>query len=97
MSWEWPEPIRSEVERARKLHPSGDLLTTAFAEEAGEVIKAILDHYEGKGSLLEVLSELVQVIAMAVRLMEEGDPIHRLPPLAVSFSTRPNKGHNPEF
>jgi len=65
--------------RARKLHPSPDLLLTAFSEEAGEVVKAALDHYEGKGSVEEIRTELIQVAAMVGRLLEEGDPIHHIP------------------
>lgn len=78
MRLDWIEATLNEVARARKKFPNPDLLTTAFAEEAGELVKAILDNYHGKPS--NVYEEAIQVIAMAVRLIEEGDPVHRLEP-----------------
>lgn len=78
MRLDWIEATLNEVARARKKFPNPDLLTTAFAEEAGELVKAILDNYHGMPS--NVYEEAIQVIAMAVRLIEEGDPVHRLEP-----------------
>ena len=72
--------VEKELERARSKFPEPDLLVTAFAEEAGEVVKAALDHYAGKGELVEVKKEIIQCMAMCIRLLEEGDPIHKLPP-----------------
>jgi NTP pyrophosphatase (non-canonical NTP hydrolase) len=71
--------VSAEVRRARVLHPSPDLLVTAFAEEAGEVIKAVLDYKAGKGPFRDVKKEIIQTMAMCVRLLDEGDPIHALP------------------
>lgn len=72
--------VNQEVAHARSLYPSNHLLLTAFAEEAGEVTKAVLDHYSSKGNLVEVKKELIQTMAMCIRLLEEGDPAHKLPP-----------------
>lgn len=72
--------VEKELERARTKFPAPNLLVTAFAEEAGEVIKAVLDHCAAKGKLVEVKKEIVQCMAMCIRLLEEGDPIHGLPP-----------------
>ena len=72
-----------EAERARQLHPSPDHLTLAFSEEAGEVVKAVLDHKEGKGFLPAVHGEIVQAMAMLIRLHQEGDPTVKLPPTEV--------------
>lgn len=68
--------ILVEVARARGLHPESELLSLAFTEEAGEVIKALLDHREGKpgATMLEFRKECIQAAAMAVRLYQEGDP-----------------------
>ncbi len=68
--------IWAEVNQARSLHPEPELLSLAFAEEAGEVIKALLDLREGKpGATLEAFQkECIQAAAMAVRLYQEGDP-----------------------
>ena len=72
--------VNAEVERARFKFPCPDLLVTAFTEEFGEAIKAILDYRAGKGGITAVRTELIQTMAMCVRLLEEGDPIHNLPP-----------------
>ena len=76
----WMAEVEAEMERARKKFPCPNLLVTAFSEEAGEVVKAVLEHYEGKGSLADVRKELIQTAAMVGRLLEEGDPIHLLNP-----------------
>ena len=68
--------ILVEVSRARGLHPDPALLSLAFAEESGEVIKALLDHREGKpgATMAAFRKECIQAAAMAVRLYQEGDP-----------------------
>ncbi len=80
----WTDEVLTEMARARAQFPSPDLLLTAFSEESGEVVKAVLDHYAGKGDLADVRKELIQVGAMVGRLLEEGDPVHRLPSLVVA-------------
>lgn len=76
----WAHDVLAEMQRARSKFPDPDLLLSAFSEESGEVVKAVLDHYAGKGPLQDVRKELIQAAAMAGRLLEEGDPIHALPP-----------------
>jgi hypothetical protein len=71
----------SEVKRAKELYPEPDHLTLALAEKAGEVTKAVLDHMDGKGSIFDVRKEIVQCVAMCIRLWEEGDPTVSLPPV----------------
>jgi hypothetical protein len=63
-----------EANRARGLFPKSDHLTLALAEEAGEVTKAVLDHRQGKCGLAGVRKEIVQTMAMCLRLAAEGDP-----------------------
>ena len=75
----WFDEVQAEMDRARDMFPHSDLLLTAFSEEAGEVVKAVLDHYDNKGDLVEVRKELIQAAAMIGRLLEEGDPVHHLP------------------
>jgi len=77
----WMIEVKAEMDRARGLHPDPALLVTAFSEEAGEVVKAVLDHLAKKGPLSDVRKELIQTAAMVGRLLEEGDPAHSLPPL----------------
>ena len=77
----WMKEIECEMERARSIFPDSEFRLTAFSEEYGEVVKAVLDHMQGKANLSEVKTELIQAGAMIGRLLEEGDPTHSLPPL----------------
>jgi hypothetical protein len=63
-----------EANRARGLYPNPNHLTLALAEEAGEITKAVLDHRQGKADLASVRKEIVQTMAMCLRLATEGDP-----------------------
>ena len=81
--------VMNEVERAQAKFPSPDYLTTALAEESGEAIRAVMEYMfavkrnKSESDLLalrrEVRKELVQTMAMCIRLELEGDPIHLLP------------------
>jgi NTP pyrophosphatase (non-canonical NTP hydrolase) len=65
-----------ELGRARAKFPTSAHRTLALMEEAGEVVKAALDlHNRKPGATLEALhTEIIQTMAMCVRLLEEGDP-----------------------
>lgn len=74
--------VRTELQKARIKFPDNRHLLHAFAEEAGEVTKAFLDSNQGKADEAQIIRELIQTIAMAVRLLQEGDPdFPRLPPM----------------
>lgn len=66
--------IQIELQKARSKFPSNRQLLHAFVEESGEVTKAFLDMQQGKCSPMDVRKELIQAAAMAIRLLEEGDP-----------------------
>ena len=61
------ELVRREVEAARFKHPGTDHTLAALVEEVGELAQSLL---EGNGNFLE---EAVQVAAVAVRIISEGD------------------------
>jgi NTP pyrophosphatase (non-canonical NTP hydrolase) len=61
--------IRSEVLRARAKFPKNRKLLAALTEEVGEVARALLQ--DGNGQMSR--DEAVQVAAIAVRIIEEGD------------------------
>jgi len=62
--------ISAEVQRARVKFPDNSHLCHALMEEAGEVVKAYLE-----GEPIEnIRNEACQVAAVAVRIIEEGDP-----------------------
>lgn len=65
---------KQEAIRARGLFPKPDHLLHALTEEHGEVVKAALDIHGGKGNYVDLDKEIVQCMAMCIRLHEEGDP-----------------------
>lgn len=72
----WIPELFEELRRARTKFPGNALTLTAFSEEAGEVVKAVLDRMQGKP--VDVSAEIIQAMAMCVRLLEEGDRVHVL-------------------
>lgn len=62
------ELIAAEVVRARTKFPGNKHLTVALMEEVGELAQAIL-----QDKPKQILKEAVQVAAVAVRIIEEGD------------------------
>lgn len=67
------QDVREELRRARSKFPRSVNQLLAFAEESGELVKAVLDHSYGKGTEDEVYAEAVQAAAMALRVAVEGD------------------------
>ena len=68
------ENVRQELDGARSKFPDDEKLLHAMQEEAGEVTREFLQEHYGKGSNQQVYKELIQTIAMCVRLIQEGDP-----------------------
>lgn len=73
------DDVDAEVHYARRKFPKPTHLTVALAEECGELIKAIAQLREGKGDYKAVRVELVQTMAMCVRLYLDGDETEGLP------------------
>jgi hypothetical protein len=63
----------AEVERARKLWPGNKQRLAILLEELGEVAKSLLDYDSGVAKNDDVYTELVQCLAMVIRLACEGD------------------------
>lgn len=81
----WGDLIASavvEAEKAMQKFPQPNYVISKFAEEAGEVVKALIHHAEGRESREAVIGEMRQTIAMLYRLWIEGDEVHGLRPLA---------------
>jgi hypothetical protein len=72
----WLRQVQAELARARAKFPTSEHRTLALMEEAGEVVKAALDLHNRKpgATLAAVHVEIIQTMAMCVRLLEEGDP-----------------------
>ncbi len=63
------DAINDEVIAARVKHPGSNKLFVALVEEVGELAKALLQCKDRD----EIDGEALQVAAMCVRLIEEGD------------------------
>lgn len=67
------EDLAAEVERARVKFPSGYDLNMALMEEVGELAAAQLQHESPQ----RIRREAIQVMAMAFRILDEGDATRR--------------------
>lgn len=65
--------VEGEVLSAMQKFPSNKHLGLAFAEEAGELVKAVLDFEQKGGDKAQIRKEAIQAMAMAARLLLEGD------------------------
>ena len=76
------EAARAEAEKAMRKFPQPNYVISKVAEEAGEVVKAAIHCAEGRETPSNVRAEIVQAMAMLIRLYLEGDQVHGLPSLA---------------
>jgi len=64
----------SELDRAEKLHPvwPPNLIHAGMivSEENGELVQAILNHHERKGTREQIAAEAVHTAAMALRFLK---------------------------
>ncbi len=70
-----------QAEKAMRKFPQPNYVISKWAEESGEVTKALIHAAEGRETWENVRSELVDTLAMLHRLMVEGDEVHGLPAL----------------
>jgi len=76
-----------QARRAMNKFPQPNYCLTKVAEEAGEVVKAGVHLAEGRDFTHEDLEgEVVDTIAMLIRVLIEGDQVHGLPP---SYGRKP--------
>ena len=76
LSWEEDlfKRVAAEATRARGKFPEPRWLLMAMNEEVGELNKAVLQHICDGRSMESVRTELIQSMAMLLRLWTEGDP-----------------------
>ena len=79
---ELAERVDDEYDRAKKLFPGANNNTLALCEEHGELVKAVLDFSQDKSNMADVKKELVQTMAMCLRLWFQGDETVGLPPVS---------------
>ena len=78
--------------RASAKFPQPNYVTLKIAEEAGEVVRGAVHYAEGRMEWSEVEGEIVQLLAMLMRFVTEGDQINGVtPPAALSRLTPPKQ------
>lgn len=65
--------------KAQRKFPQPNYVALKVAEEAGEVLRAAVHCAENRMETTEIYAESVQLIAMAIRLLIEGDKINGVP------------------
>lgn len=73
--------VVARAEKAMLKHPQPNYIISKFAEESGEVTKALIHAAENRESWDNVSDEIVDTLAMLHRLFVEGDQVHGLRPL----------------
>jgi len=81
------EAALREAQKAMIRYPQPNYVITKVAEEAGEVVKAAVHCAEGRETPEAVIDEIIQAMAMLIRLYLEGDQVHGLPPLQPKAAT----------
>ena len=66
---------RLRADKAMRKFPQPNYVLNKVAEESGEVIKEVIHYTEGRGDWNKVEYELVDNLAMLIRLVTEGDQV----------------------
>ncbi|WP_181884126.1 DUF551 domain-containing protein [Citrobacter freundii] len=66
---------RVRADKAIRKFPQPNYVLNKVAEESGEVIKAVIHYTEGREEWANVEGELVDNLAMLIRLITEGDQV----------------------
>ena len=70
-----------EADTASNKYPQPNFIALKIAEEAGEVVRECVKVAQGTGTYENLALEMVQNIAMLIRLWEEGDEINGILPV----------------
>jgi len=68
------------MQKAKKKFPQPNYVALKVAEEAGEVVRAAVHYAEDRLTWEELEGEVVQTIAMLLRLLTEGDQVNGVIP-----------------
>jgi len=71
---------RVSAEKASIKFPQPNYVTLKIAEEAGEVVRGAVHYAEGRMPWSEVEGEIVQLLAMLIRFVTEGDRVNGVIP-----------------
>ncbi|MBB4017328.1 hypothetical protein GGR16_002357 [Chelatococcus caeni] len=66
--------------KASAKYPQPNYVTLKIAEEAGEVVRGAVHYAEGRMNWYEVEDEIVQLLAMLIRFVTEGDQVNGVIP-----------------
>lgn len=66
---------RSAADKAMRKFPQPNYVLNKVAEESGEVIKAVIHYTEGREEWANVEGEIIDNLAMLIRLVVEGDQV----------------------
>lgn len=65
----------ARAEKAMLKFPQPNYVLNKVAEESGEVIKAVIHYTEGRETWENVEGEIIDNLAMLIRLVTEGDQV----------------------
>lgn len=71
---------RASAEKAMRKFPQPNYVLLKVAEEAGEVVQAGVHYAENRMTWEQVEGEIIQLLAMLIRLVTEGDQINGITP-----------------
>lgn len=74
---------RKAAAKASIKFPQPNYVTLKIAEEAGEVVRGAVHYAEGRTDWAEVEGEVIQLIAMLIRFVTEGDQVNGVTPPAL--------------
>lgn len=75
---------RIRAEKAMVKFPQPNYILAKLAEEHGEVVKEVVHYAEGRGDWSKLENEIIDNLAMMIRLVKEGDQtINFIPPESV--------------
>lgn len=77
------DKARQAAAKASAKFPQPNYVTLKIAEEAGEVVRGAVHYAEGRMDWSEVEGEIVQLLAMLIRFVTEGDEINGIKPPAL--------------
>lgn len=83
---------RVAAEKATRKFPQPNYVTLKIAEEAGEVVRGAVHYAEGRMPWDEVEGEIIQLLAMLIRFVTEGDEINGIRPPALTTTEGKDNG-----
>ncbi|MGY8147091.1 ead/Ea22-like family protein [Klebsiella pneumoniae] len=77
---------RVSADKAIRKFPQPNYVLLKVAEEAGEVVQAGVHYAENRMEWGQVEGEIVQLLAMLIRLVTEGDQVNGITPPALCYA-----------